>query len=393
MSTDTPENTTLRIALAAGEASGDTLGAGLIEALRERAPEAEFFGIAGERMLAAGCEPWYRTEDLSVMGLAEVLPHLPRLLSIRRQLIARIKHLKPDGFIGIDSSDFNLTVEAALKKSSIPTIQYVSPQVWAWRQSRVARIRAATDLVLCLLPFETEFYAEHSVNAQFVGHPLADSIPLTVEAAEARAALGLTPSGPLIALLPGSRKAEVSRLSREFFAAAAWLQAERAGTSFVVALANDRVGSICRAAVCGIELNPPATFVTGRAREVMAAADAVLTASGTAALEALLLKRPMVIAHRLSRLTYYLARSMGIARLPHFSLPNLLAGRAIVPEYVQSEVRADILGPALARCLDGQGLNPDWRQEFTAIHHRLRQGASAAAADAVLELIRTKRAG
>jgi len=378
----------LRVALAAGETSGDTLGAGLIEAVRARVPDAEFFGIAGERMIEAGCDAWYRVEELSVMGLAEVLPHLPRLLKLRRRFSARLKTIRPDVFIGIDSSDFNLPVAAAVKAAGIPTVQYASPQVWAWRQSRVSKIRAATDLVLCLFPFEPTFYAEHGVNARFVGHPLADAIALDVDGSAARARLGLPEHGLLVAILPGSRRAEVARLSKDFLATAQWLGRKRPDVHFAVALANDAVGEICRAEARQLALDPAPAFITGRAREVMAAADVVLTASGTASLEALLLKRPMVVAHRLSRMTYWLARSLGVSRLAHFSLPNLLAGRELVPEFVQDEVRADILGPALQRCLDGEGLAADWHEEFTAIHQRLRRDASRSAADQVLKLIR-----
>ena len=383
-----PAQTPLRIALAAGEASGDNLGADLIAALRQLEPGAEFFGVAGERMIEAGCEAWHRSEELSVMGLAEVLPHLPRLLRMRRDFIRRLVRVRPDIYVGIDSSDFNLPVEQALKDVTIPAVQYVSPQVWAWRQSRVAKIGAATDLVLCLLPFEVEFYAQHTVRAQFVGHPLADMIPFEVDQQGARRALGLTQEGPLIAILPGSRRSEVSRLSRDFLGTAAWLKQARPELNFVVALANETVGGICRAAAAELGLaEPEVSFVTGRAREAMAAADAVLTASGTASLEALLLKRPMVVAHRLSPLTYWLARSMGIARLPHFSLPNLLAGRGIVPEYVQRQVRPDILGPAVLGCLEGGALDPDWHANFTSIHEQLCRGASRSAAEAILQLV------
>ena len=385
-SAEGPARRQLSIALVAGEASGDTLGAGLIDAILERMPDATFHGIAGQRMIDAGCEPWHRIEELSVMGLAEVLPHLPRLLRLRRRLIDRIIGLRPDVFVGIDSSDFNLPVAAAVKAAGIPAVQYGSPQVWAWRQSRVSKVRNATDLVLCLLPFETEFYAAHDVAARFVGHPLADAIPLAVDADRARADLGLSGAGAVVAILPGSRRAEVVRLSGPFLETAQWLQRERPDARCVVALANEAAGELCRAAADRLEFDPPPRYVTGRAREVLAAADAVLTASGTATLEALLLKRRMVVAHRLSGLTYWLARRMGIERLPHFSLPNLLAGRSLVPEFVQREVRPDILGPALLSCLETDADAPGFRAELTAIHEQLRQNASVSAADAVLKL-------
>jgi len=380
----------LRIALAAGEQSGDALGAGLIEALKPLAPGARFVGIAGPKMIAAGCEPWFRAEELSVMGLAEVLPHLPRLLRIRRELRERIKALPADVFVGIDAPDFNLPAAAWLKRAGVPTVQYVSPQVWAWRQGRVRTIRDSVDLVLCVLPFETQFYAEHGVVAKFIGHPLADAIPLTVDRAAARAALGLPAAKPLLAVLPGSRRAEVRTLAAPFMESAAWVQRERPDVEVVVAIASEPIGELFRAAVRDVELPRPAHLITGRAREVLAAADVVLTASGTASLEALLLKRPMVVAHRIVPLTYWIVRRLGVARLPHFSLPNLLAGRGLVPEFVQKQVRADILGPVLRDFLDGNSPNPDWYDAFTSIHRRLRCDASATAAREVLELARAR---
>ena len=380
----------LRVALVAGEASGDTLGAGLIEALRAQVPDAEFFGMAGPRMIAAGCEPWYRAEEISVMGFFEVLPHLRRLLRLRRRLIERLIETKPDVFIGIDAPDFNLPVAAALKKAGIATVQYVSPQVWASRQGRVTSIRAAVDLVLCLLPFEPGFYAAHDVKAKFIGHPLADLIPLTVDKVAARAKLGLPAAKPLLAVLPGSRRSEVSRLSAPFMATAAWLKRQRPDLNVAVALASESIGELFRSATSGVDLQG-AALIANRAREVMAAADVVLTASGTASLEALLIKRPMVVAYRMVPLSYWLVRRLGVARLPNFSLPNLLAGRTIVPEFIQQQVRPEVLGPAVLGALDGTGLVPGWYDVFTQIHRQLRCDASTAAAREVLELVRGAR--
>jgi len=380
----------VRIALAAGEQSGDALGAGLIEALKPLAPGARFVGIAGPKMIAAGCEPWFRAEELSVMGLAEVLPHLPRLLRIRRELRERIKALPADVFVGIDAPDFNLPAAAWLKRAGIPTVQYVSPQVWAWRQGRVKTIRNSVDLVLCVLPFETQFYAEHGVAAKFIGHPLADAIPLTVDRAGARAALGLPAAKPLLAVLPGSRRAEVGTLAAPFMETAAWVQRERPAVEVAVALASEPIGELFRSAVRGIDLPRAPHLITGRAREVLAAADVVLTASGTASLEALLLKRPMVVAHRIVPLTYWIVRRLGVAKLEHFSLPNLLAGRGLVPEFVQNQVRADVLGPVLRDFLDGSAVKPDWYDAFASIHRQLRCDASATAAREVLDLIRAR---
>ena len=388
---DTPSAGPLRVAIAAGEASGDTLGAGLIEALRKLSPQAQFFGIAGPGMISAGCEPWYRTEELSVMGLAEILRHLPRLLKLRRRFIKRLQAARPDVFIGIDSPDFNLPVEAALKKSGVPTVQYVSPQVWAWRQSRAAGIRDATDLVLCVLPFEVEFYRTHGVNSVFVGHPLADEVPVEVDAGDARQSLGLPAATVILAVLPGSRSTEVSRLARPFLETGKWLQQRHPGLQVVVALVNDAIRDRYLQATKGIELDPPPRLVVGRAREVIAAADVVLTASGTASLEAALLKRPMVVAYIISRLTHRLLRVLGLNKLEYFSLPNLLAGRELVPEYLQRQVRPTELGPALERYLKPRGEHENWRDAFTAIHQQLRRNASDGAARAVLGLLSEKQ--
>jgi lipid-A-disaccharide synthase len=377
----------LRFALAAGEASGDTLGAGLIEAMRAQAPDSTFVGMAGPKMVAAGCEAWYRSEEIAVMGFFEVLPHLRRILKLRRELVARIERERVDAFIGIDAQDFNKPAEAQLKRAGIKTVQYVSPQVWAWRQSRVATIREAVDLVLCVLPFEPKFYEAHGVNAKFVGHPLADAIPLEVDKAAARARLGLPEDKRVLAVLPGSRRSEVSRLSAPFMATAAWLKQRQPDLAVAVALASDATAELFREATAGMDLGG-AALVARRAGEVMAAADVVLTASGTASLEALLTKRPMVVAYKMVPLTYWLVRRLGVSRLPYFSLPNLLAGRALVPEFVQDQVRPEVLGPALLGALDGTALKPGWYDAFADIHRQLRCDASASAAREVLALVR-----
>jgi lipid-A-disaccharide synthase len=374
----------MRIAIAAGEASGDALGAGLIEAIAGRVPGARFVGIAGPRMRAAGCEAWYRSEALSVMGLAEVLRHLPRLLKLRREFAGRLLADPPDVFVGIDSPDFNLPLAARLKAAGIRTVQYVSPQVWAWRQSRVASIANAVDGVLCVLPFEADFYAEHGVEAKFVGHPLADEIPLEVDRAAARDALGIDAAGPVLALLPGSRHSEVSRLARPFASAAAWLGERVPGLVVIVAIAHEGLEADWSAATTGLPSAADYRCYTGRAREVMSAADVVLTASGTASLEAMLLTRPMVVAYKMSPVSYWLYRRMGIRKLPFYSLPNLLAGQEIAAEYVQGSVRPEVLGPALARCLASDARDEARLGLMRTIHERLRRGGSEVAAEAVL---------
>jgi lipid-A-disaccharide synthase len=376
--------------LVAGEASGDNLGGPLIEALAERAPNSRFFGIAGPRMAEAGCEAWFSADELAVMGLAEIVRHLPRLLRLRRELLERFAATAPDAYVGIDSPEFNLRVAAALKRRGIPTVQYVSPQVWAWRQGRVRTIGQSVDLVLCVLPFEPAFYAAHSVRAVFVGHPLADRIPFEIDGRAARAALRLPEVGEVVAVLPGSRAGEVTKLGPPFAATLAWLQARRPSLRFVAPMAN--AGARERFERDLHEHAPLAEvhLVDGRAHEAIAASDAVLVASGTATLETALLKRPMVVAYRLAPLTSWLLREMKLVKTQFFSHPNLLAGRPLVPEFFQEQVRPEVLGPAVIEQLD----RPDRAaliDEYGRIHRMLRCDASQRAADAVLELVAGRR--
>lgn len=383
------------IVLVAGEQSGDNLGAQLIKALRQRLPQARFAGIAGPRMVAAGCEAWERVESLSVMGLFEIIPHLPRLLRIRRELIQRVLAEKPAVYVGVDAKEFNLRIAPHFKARGIPTVQYVSPQVWAWRQGRVHTIGRAVDLVLCLLPFEKPFYDAHSVHAEFVGHPLADQIPLTLDAAQARSDLGLDTQGQYVAILPGSRHGEVSRLSPDFAGTMAWLLKRKPQLRFIVALANDSTRATFEAALARVageapELRDRVTLVNGNAQGVMAASDAVLLASGTATLEATLVKRPMVVAYRLGLLTSFLLKHLKLFKAPFFAQPNLLAGRQVVPEFFNADVRAEVLGPALLQQLE-RADRASLVQTFTSIHETLRRDASARAADAIVELLVKQR--
>ena len=376
------------IVLVAGETSGDNLGAHLIEALRARMPDARFAGIPGPRMLAAGCEAWDRAEDLAVMGLFEIIPHLPRLLRIRRNLLKRVLAAKPDVYVGVDFKEFNLRVARRVKKQGIRTVQYVSPQIWAWRQGRVKTIGRAVDLVLCLLPFEKRFYDEHGVRAVFVGHPLADQIPLHLDSRAARAALGLDADGTYIALLPGSRHGEVARLSPDFAATVAWLRQQRPELKFLAALANEGAHRTFAAALDAAGVRDRVTLVDGNAQQVMAASDVILLASGTATLEATLVGRPMVVAYRLSLLTTFLLKTLKLFKAPFFAQPNLLAGRQVVPEYFNDEVRADVLGPAVLTQL-GRADRDQLVQTFASIHETLRRDASARAAEAIVELLRS----
>ncbi len=372
--------------MVAGEASGDNLGAGLIEALRERLPQAQFAGVAGPRMRAAGCECWEPSDSLAVIGLFEVLAHLPRLLGLRRSLRRRLLDWRPDVFIGIDAPEFNLGLAAKLRTSDIPAVQYVSPQVWAWRQGRVRTIGRAVDLVLCLLPFEQRFYDEHGVAARFVGHPLADQIPLAIDRHAAREALELPRHGPCLAVLPGSRHAEVARLGADFAATVAWIAERRSDVSFVAPMAGPQARTLFEQALARADVRERVRLIDGGAQTAMAASDVVLLASGTATLEATLVGRPMVVAYRLGRLTSFLLRSLRMMKAPYFAQPNLLAGRRIVPEFFNDEVRADRLGPAVLEQLERPD-RLDLERTFAAIHRELRRNASARAADAVIELL------
>ena len=377
-----------RIVIVAGESSGDQLGAALIGALRAQLPGAQFAGIPGPLMKQAGCEAWLGAEELAVMGLFEIIPHLPRLLRIRRELIRRVLNDPPDAYIGVDFKEFNLSVTRRLKSAGIRTVQYVSPQVWAWRERRVHRIGAACDLLLCLLPFEPPFYARFGVRARFVGHPLADQIALDVDRCAARAQLGLAADVPVAALLPGSRAGEVSRLGADFIAAAHEMRRLEPALQFVAPMASDATRTLFEqagAVAAGIRL------VAGQSRIVLQAADVALVASGTATLEALLCRCPMVVAYRLGGLTAWLLRTLRMVRLPYFSLPNLLAGEALVPEFFQQQVRGSVLAGALLGQLRDRPQRERLRQRFRAIHEQLRQDGAAQAASAIVELLREPR--
>jgi lipid-A-disaccharide synthase len=375
---------TLRIGIVAGEASGDQLGAALINALRARVPNVQVFGVAGPKMVAAGCLAWAAADELAVMGLTEVLHHLPRLFRLRRSLVERFAAERPDVFVGIDSPEFNLGLGKRLKNKGLRTVQYVSPQVWAWRQGRVATIGKACDLVLCLLPFETEFYSRHGVKAVFVGHPLADQIPLDVDRAAARHALGVD-GGEIIALLPGSRLGEVQRLGPDFIAAAGWIAQRRPQARFIAPMASPRVRSVFEQQLVEAKTKAAVRIVDGQAQAVLAAADGVIVASGTATLETLLSKRPMVVAYRLGALTAFLLKGLGLVKVPYFSQPNLLAGRHLVPEFFQEAVTGAALGAALLREIENPSRVAELQTEFRAVHEKLRLGGAELAAAAVLE--------
>jgi lipid-A-disaccharide synthase len=369
----------LRVALVAGEASGDILGASLMQALRARHPQVEFIGIGGPLMEAQGLTSYFPMERLAVMGLVEVLGRLPELLSRRRRLVKTLIEAKPDVFIGIDAPDFNLGLELKLRRAGIKTVHYVSPSVWAWRQKRVLQIREACDLMLCLFPFEAQFYDEYQVPVRFVGHPLADAIPVQADRAAAREALELPQDCHVVALMPGSRGGEVSRLGSLFLDAAVRLRTLRPGVRFVLPCASPERRQQLEEMLVGRDL--PLTLLNGRSHEALAACDAVLIASGTATLEALLYKRPMVVAYKVASLTYLILKRL--VKSPYISLPNLLAERLLVPELIQDAATAESLAQLLAPLLEGGEVQT---LGFDVIHRALRRDASVQAAEAVLTL-------
>ena len=369
----------LRVALVAGEASGDILGSGLMQAIKQRYPDAEFIGVGGARMEAEGLKSYFPMERLAVMGLVEVLGRLFELLGRRRQLARDLIAAQPDVFIGIDAPDFNLGLELKLRRAGIKTVHYVSPSVWAWRQKRVLKIREACDLMLTLFPFEAQFYDEHQVPVRFVGHPLADAIPQQADRAAAREALDLPQDEPVVALMPGSRGGEVARLGELFLEAAIRLRSLRPGIRFLLPCATPERREQLEQMLAGRDL--PLTLLNGRSHEALAACDAVLIASGTATLEALLYKRPMVVAYRVAPLTYRILKRL--VKSPYISLPNLLAERLLVPELIQDAATPEALAQAVAPLIDGGNVQTEG---FDVIHRALRRDASLSAADAVLKL-------
>jgi len=374
----------LTIALVAGETSGDILGAGLIRALRTRVPNARFVGVAGPRMQAEGCEAWYEMEELAVMGIVEVLGRLRRLLHIRADLTRRFSELQPDVFVGIDAPDFNITLEGNLKKRGIKTIHYVSPSVWAWRQKRVFKIGKATDLVLAFLPFEKAFYDRFNVPCRFIGHTMADAMPLDPDKNAARAHLGISPQARCLALLPGSRGAEVEMLSADFLRTAQLLRERYPELEVVVPLVNAKRREQFEQIKAQVAPDLTVHLLDGQAREAMIASDAALLASGTAALECMLAKCPMVVGYRMKPFTFWLAKRL--VKTPYVSLPNLLAGREVVKELLQEECQPQALASALEPLLANSETRHEMHDLFRELHQRIRCNADEQAADAVLEL-------
>lgn len=370
-----------RVGLSACEPSGDRLGAGLMHALTGLEPALRFEGVAGPQMRAAGCDALAPMEDFAVMGLVEVLRHLPRLWWRRRTLMTRFAARRPDLFVGIDAPDFNLGLAASLRRHGIPTVQYVGPSVWAWRPERVARVARAVDLVLTLFPFEAACY--RGVDVEFVGHPLVDALPAPLDARAARAALGLPVDAPLVALLPGSRRDEVERLFPLFLDVAARCQRAEPALRFAVPAATPALHAWLQRYLAAHAGGATVHLFAGDTHSVIGACDAMLAASGTVTLEGALLERPMLIAYRLHPLSHRLIRAR--LRVPHVGLPNLLAERAVVPEFIQDDARAEVLAPALLRLLDDEAARREQVAAFRAVRARFPHGASRRAAECLLQ--------
>jgi lipid-A-disaccharide synthase len=377
----------MKFGLVAGEASGDLLGAGLIRALREQIPGATFEGVAGPAMVAAGCEQWEPADSLAVMGLVEPLRHIPRLLRLRRELVRRWIASPPDVFIGIDAPDFNLGLECKLRQAGIRTAHYVSPSIWAWRAGRVRKIRKAANTVLCILPFEPPLYEKHGVHAVFVGHPKAHEAPEHVDQEGARQALGLG-ADAVVAVMPGSRRGEVQRLGSILANAASRIVVARPDAQFVTPLASPRLRPLFEQQLVEAGMIDRFMLVDGQSQVVMAAADVVLQASGTAVLEAALLRKPAVAAYRLSPLTYLIIRYLLRVNMAHYTLPNLLAGEALVPEFMQGDARPGAIAAAVLEFLDDPDRRHDVAERFDRLRRELALDADQRAAAAVIELAR-----
>jgi lipid-A-disaccharide synthase len=375
----------MRIGLVAGEASGDVLGAGLIRAIRERIPDAEFEGVAGPEMVAAGCEQWEPSDSLAVMGLVEPLAHIPRLLRLRRELARRWRESPPDVFVGIDAPDFNLGLEKKLRKAGIKTAHYVSPSIWAWRPGRVKKVKKAADTVLCILPFEPRLYKEHGVNAVFVGHPKAHEAPEIVDAEAARAELGFG-AGEIVAVMPGSRRGEVSRIGGIVAAAAKEILAARPGIRFVTPVATPILRPMIEQQLRDAGVEAQFTLLDGDAKLAMSAADVVLQASGTAVLEAALLRKPTVATYRVSPVTFWIAK--WLVTLEHFTLPNLLTEQPLVPEFMQHNALPGPIAAEVIALLDDPERRRSISERFDRLRAELALDADQHAADSVIELAR-----
>ena len=371
----------LRIGILAGEASGDILGSRVVAALRSRVPDLIVEGIGGPLLAQQGLDSLFPMERLSVMGFVEPLKRLPELLNIRKRVFEHFRDNPPDLFLGIDSPDFNLTLERQLRECGIPVAHLVSPTVWAWRQKRIHRIARSVDLMLCLFPFEQDIYQQHDIPCRFVGHPLADELSLQPDRDAARAGLGIASDTTVLAVLPGSRGGEVAALAPLFLEVVSRLKATHPALHVLMPAANSERMVQLKALLAQTQ-DLPVTLVQGESREVMAAADAVLLASGTATLEAMLLKRPMVVAYRMSSLSWALV--IRLVQTPFAALPNILAGKALVPEFIQDAATAEGIASAVNEILEGT--DDGQLQAFEALHRSLRLDFASKTAEALLEL-------
>jgi lipid-A-disaccharide synthase len=379
----------LRIALVAGEPSGDLLGAGLITALKKRYPHLVTYGIAGPRMIEAGCEALYPMEELAVIGIIDPLKKLPHLLNIRRLLRHRLLKDRPDVFVGIDAPDFNLTLEIALRKGGIPVVHYVSPTIWAWREKRIHKIKRAVDLMLTLFPFESAMYQKAGISVTCVGHPLADQIPIEPDQLEARRYLNLPEKGPILALLPGSRRMEIKRLAHLFIQAAERCCQKIPDLQIIAAMVDERRQYQFQQILNKIAPQFPIKLFVNQSHRVMEAADVVLLASGTATLEAMLYKRPMVVGYRLSNLGFWILKRL--VKTPFVALPNILAGKSVVPELLQEAATKEALGDAVLYWFQHSDKQVEVAQLFKQLHHDLKRHANETAADAILSLVKAAR--
>lgn len=375
----------MRVGIVAGEDSGDALGAGLIREVIARRPDARFEGVAGPRMLAAGCTPIASADRLAVMGLIEPLRRLPDLLKLRRELVQRWRASPPDVVVGIDSPDFNLGLETRLKRSGIATVHYVSPSIWAWRSGRIEKVRQAADLVLCILPFEKQLYDDAGIAARFVGHPKADTLPDGLDPAAMRMDLGID-NERVVTIMPGSRSSEVSRLGPIFAAAARRLREQRPDLGFVTPVASPGLRPLIEEQLSAAGIRECVMLLDGNSETAIAAADVVLLASGTAALEAALLGRPVVAAYRVAPLTAWLVRRFRLIKIARFTLPNLMTSDPQIPEFIQDAATPRALADAVGELLDDPARAAAITREFAKLRTELALGADRRAADALIQL-------
>jgi lipid-A-disaccharide synthase len=375
----------MRIGICVGEASGDTLAAELIKAIKRKHPEAEFVGIAGPQMLSESCKALFPVSDLSVMGVAEVLPKIPKILRIRKQLLQYFLENPPDIFIGVDAPDFNLPLEAKLKAAGIKTAHFVSPTIWAWREGRVHKIKKSTDLMLCLFPFELSIYEKYKVPAVYVGHPAADKLPTLCNKHEVRQNLGYENDAKVVALLPGSRKMEIERMGKLFLEAAHWLHRKDANIQFILPLAKTETREYFDKLFKASHYTYSLKIIDGKAYDAIKASDVVLVTSGTATLESFLLNRPMVVVYKMGALNWFLAKLL--VKVKYIALPNIIADAPLVPEMLQHEATAENCGRAVLDWLKQPEKVKRLKERYKPLQENLRRSAAEQAANAILKLL------